>query len=398
MTILHTFSTSMLVRRLGCSSSFPRRQLLAPWPLVRKMASGTLPVIVLSSSSDSEGGEGEEKRQTARKRKIDDGDGDASRPPRPRPPPAAAAAASASVPSPPPATIATPLSFDRCDPLVSCGFALTATPNLERESGHEECNATVDRGARLADLVSSCSGSSLKSALVSNFMVDPVWLFTTLPALRNVEGHLAIVMGDDRMVEATRQSLLVFASKKALSSTVTRPPTEAFGTHHSKFFVLEYGWGVCVIVVSERREFWSEREREREEREKSKKTPKNSHFPFLFLPLSQGHGQLHPARVRLQDAGPLVPEVPLEGRREPGELRLRGSALRLHFETKTLLCRRFLGPARLAPPLRLLLRPRGPDHERSGKPQGRGELQALRHGEARVAALAGERVQRFAGE
>ena len=80
-------------------------------------------------------------------------------------------------------------------------------------------------------------------------MIDPVWLFNEFPALRQVPGHLAVATGDDRMVAATQQALEVFALRGCLSKTVTRPPTEKFGTHHSKFFVLEYGWGVTVVVV-----------------------------------------------------------------------------------------------------------------------------------------------------
>ena len=265
---------------------FPHRSL-ALSSLSRRvatvMASASPPFIVLSSDSEDEC----EKRRVAAAKRARRGKSPVVAQPRPQlappasqpslPPSAAAAAATAATaaaaaaaaaasaaaaardaeeeednPKASPTTTTSLSSFDRCDPLHSCGFALTAAPSLELEPGFERCNASPDRGARLSDLVTG----SPRNALVSNFMIDPVWLFSSLPALRNVRGHLAIAMGDDRMVAATRQSLPVFASRGCASATVTRPPTEAFGTHHSKFFLLEYGWGVCVVVVRRRSLFF----------------------------------------------------------------------------------------------------------------------------------------------
>ena len=262
------------------------------------------PVIVLSSDSD----DGSEKQRAAarkRARKMSPSStSDAAQPrpqpaaPPPRPPPPSAADTAAAAArggggggdeeeDRTKASSPTKISFDRCDPLFTCGFALTATPNLELEQGFSKCNASVDRSARLSDLVTGAP----RNALVSNFMIDPVWLFQSLPALRNVRGHLAIAMGDDRMVEATRQSLQVFASKECLSATVTRPPTEAFGTHHSKFFSLEYSWGVCVVVV--RKGFFSffffrgEKERRTAEERNLKNSPSLSLSRFLVLSSSR---------------------------------------------------------------------------------------------------------------
>lgn len=181
---------------------FPRRSLPLP-SLSRRvttaMASGSPPVIVLSDSED----EGKKPLAAAPKR-ARTGKSPVVAPAAPPPPAAAArnAGKNKTKASPPPTTTTTPpptstSSFDRCDPLHSCGFALTAAPRLALEPGFENCNASADRGARLSDLVTG----SPRNALVSNFMIDPVWLFQTLPALRNVRGHLAIAMGDDRMVE-----------------------------------------------------------------------------------------------------------------------------------------------------------------------------------------------------
>lgn len=188
---------------------FPRRSL-APSSLSRRvttaMASGSPPVIVLSDSED------EGKKQRAAAKRARTGKSPVVAPPAAPPPPAAARDAKdgkgKTKASPPPTTplpSSSSSSFDLCDPLHSCGFALTAAPRLALEPGFENCNASADRGARLSDLVTG----SPRNALVSNFMIDPVWLFQTLPALRNVRGHLAIAMGDDRMVEV-RIFFLIF--------------------------------------------------------------------------------------------------------------------------------------------------------------------------------------------
>ena len=232
-------ATSGLLR---IARSFPRRSH-APSPLSRRVATtmASSPHVIVLSSDSEDGGERAAAAKRARRASPD-----ASPRPRPSPPSAARDAGDVGGKTDASPTTTTALPFDRCDPLFSCGFALTACPRLELEPGFADCNAAPSRGARLSDLVTG----SPRNALVSNFMVDPVWLFTSLPALRNVGGHLAIAMGDDRMAEATRQALKVFACRGCLSATLTRPPTPAFGTHHSKFFALEYGWGVCVVVVT----------------------------------------------------------------------------------------------------------------------------------------------------
>lgn len=176
----------------------------------------------------------------------------------------------------PPSTAASP-SFQRFDPLYRCGFFLSAVPKLEAEPGFgPAANAAADRGATLQELFSPGSGEIL-NALVSNFMVEPRWLFdaSEFPSLRRVRRHLAVCLGDERVREETAACLREIEEESSMSSsaaaaaassssgggegggaerkvktTLTMPRTEAFGTHHSKFALFEVSSGMRLVVVT----------------------------------------------------------------------------------------------------------------------------------------------------
>ena len=79
----------------------------------------------------------------------------------------------------------------------------------------------------------------------SNFMLDPLWLFSTMPSLLTAD-TLAIAVGDPRSKAAVDAALPALPARV---KAAVQPPVERYGTHHSKFFLLGYEAGLRVIVV-----------------------------------------------------------------------------------------------------------------------------------------------------
>lgn len=76
-------------------------------------------------------------------------------------------------------------------------------------------------------------------------MLDPLWLFSTMPSLLTAD-TLAIAVGDPRSKAAVDAALPALPARV---KAAVQPPVERYGTHHSKFFLLGYEAGLRVIVV-----------------------------------------------------------------------------------------------------------------------------------------------------
>lgn len=127
------------------------------------------------------------------------------------------------------------------DGATPVGTAPLAAFQLQRVRGiGGESNRTIF-GANLKDLV--CG--DMRMAFVSNFMIDMPWLISAFPDL--VKAALLIVAhGQASEAEPEMQRALLEAG--CISFVIAKPHVLPYGTHHSKFFVVEYEYGVRVIV------------------------------------------------------------------------------------------------------------------------------------------------------
>ena len=105
-------------------------------------------------------------------------------------------------------------------------------------------------GATLSSLIPAPSALALSHTpsphyvLISNYMIDFAWLLSACPAIATAD-KIVIVHG-----ERSGQAIVhdVMLSSVSLKTTVHRPPTPEWGTHHSKYFLVQYSTGVRVII------------------------------------------------------------------------------------------------------------------------------------------------------
>jgi hypothetical protein len=108
-------------------------------------------------------------------------------------------------------------------------------------------------GASLASLAAAPapgSGDALRYAIVSNMMLDALFLFSCMPGLRAAR-ELVVLQSDGRAA-ATRAEAkeLGVASAMGGAKTPHPPVPDKYGSHHSKFLLLFYNAGMRVVITS----------------------------------------------------------------------------------------------------------------------------------------------------
>ncbi|GFR48145.1 hypothetical protein Agub_g9976, partial [Astrephomene gubernaculifera] len=149
--------------------------------------------------------------------------------------PAAAAAAGMSGPAAASAAAAgsTAVPYDMSSPI-----------HLLRTRGLSARHSCGCLGARLRQLV--CG--PLRLALVSNYMVDMGWLLSCCPDLARADKFF-LVHGEPPSEEADMRAAAAAAGAPHLQ--LHRPPLPiAYGTHHTKAFLLQYDSGLRLIVLT----------------------------------------------------------------------------------------------------------------------------------------------------
>ena len=87
---------------------------------------------------------------------------------------------------------------------------------------------------------------NVRMAIVSSYYIDVEWLLEAVPALQCAE-HLTFLHGHQGTAAASLL-LQLAALDLAKKSTVFSPKVPPFGTHHSKFFILQYDRGLRVVI------------------------------------------------------------------------------------------------------------------------------------------------------
>ncbi|KAG1677202.1 hypothetical protein FOA52_013400 [Chlamydomonas sp. UWO 241] len=126
----------------------------------------------------------------------------------------------------------------------------TAPFSLLRVDGLSDQHNSGCLGASLEDLVQG----PITTAIVSNFMIDMEWLLKTAPALASVKQMLVLHGTDWAEAKMTRACLQADTSAHTVLYKPHLPLN--YGTHHSKFLLLEYGpngvypGGLRVIITT----------------------------------------------------------------------------------------------------------------------------------------------------
>jgi tyrosyl-DNA phosphodiesterase-1 len=102
-------------------------------------------------------------------------------------------------------------------------------------------------GARLGDLVKG----NMQWALVSNYMIDMPWLLSACPDLVQIPSLVVCHgLGGGAAAQAIQKALLASLREQFVNGRATThiPPVPAYGTHHSKAFLIQYPAGFRVII------------------------------------------------------------------------------------------------------------------------------------------------------
>lgn len=83
-------------------------------------------------------------------------------------------------------------------------------------------------------------------AIVSSYYIDVEWLLEAVPSLKSA-GHLLFVHGHHGQAALMLKEELA-SSNLLKKCTVHAPRLPPYGTHHSKFFIIQYKRGLRVII------------------------------------------------------------------------------------------------------------------------------------------------------
>lgn len=108
--------------------------------------------------------------------------------------------------------------------------------------------AWANQGGLLGLHLSSLIKGDIKWAFITNFMIDFKWLLSACPAISHAQNGLVVVHGEKGAREMGIHNDVAAAGLNG-TTTIHAPPLPiAFGTYHSKAFILQYEKGVRVII------------------------------------------------------------------------------------------------------------------------------------------------------